>query len=112
MCAPNISRVADVVVDGITAWQCRPVDAVYPILYIDAIRIEVREAGVVANKAVRQGLGGTAEPLHRPVGLRKWAVGVDRDGLAGGVDLACVLPVAAHGGVMQPLWPRVTFRLR
>jgi len=70
MCAPNISRVADVVVDGITAWQCRPVDAVYPILYIDAIRIEVREAGVVANKAVRQGLGGTAEPLHRPVGLR------------------------------------------
>jgi putative transposase len=32
-------------------WQLRPVDPVYPILYIDAIRIKIRDGGVVANKA-------------------------------------------------------------
>jgi transposase-like protein len=32
-------------------WQSRPVDPVYPICYIDAIRIKIRDGGVVANKA-------------------------------------------------------------
>lgn len=48
--AATISRVTDVVVDEIAAWQSRPVDPVYPILYIDAIRIKVRDAGVVAKR--------------------------------------------------------------
>jgi transposase-like protein len=49
--AATISRITDVVADEIAVWQARQVDAVYPILYIDAIRIKVRDAGVVANKA-------------------------------------------------------------
>ena len=46
-----ISKVTGVVADEITAWQTRPVDAVYPILYIDALVIKVRDSGVVDNKA-------------------------------------------------------------
>src|SRR5215475_2979816 len=46
-----VSRVTDVVADEITAWQTRPVDAVYPILYIDALVIKVRDGGTVDNKA-------------------------------------------------------------
>lgn len=38
-------------VDEIAARQSRPVDPVYPILYVDAIRINIRDGGVVANKA-------------------------------------------------------------
>src|ERR1700739_665732 len=49
--AATISRVTDVVAEEIAAWQSRPVDPVYPILYIDAIRLKIREGAVVANKA-------------------------------------------------------------
>src|SRR3954447_21550682 len=43
--AATSSRVTDVVAEEITDWQNRPVDPVYPVLYIDTIRIKVRDAG-------------------------------------------------------------------
>jgi len=46
-----ISRVTDVVADEITAWQARPLDSFYAILYIDALMVKVRDGGVVDNKA-------------------------------------------------------------
>jgi transposase-like protein len=57
-----ISRVTDGVVDELKEWQHRPLDAVYPILYIDALVVKVRTSGTVIN---------------RPAYL---AVGVDVDG--------------------------------
>jgi putative transposase len=42
-----ISNVTDVVQDEITQWQTRPLDAVYPILYIDAVVVKIREGGTV-----------------------------------------------------------------
>ena len=57
-----ISRVTDGVLDELRDWQARPLDAVYPILYIDALVIKVRTSGVVTNR-----------PAHL-------AVGVDVDG--------------------------------
>lgn len=65
----TISRVTDVVVEEITAWQNRPVDAVYPILYIDAIRIKVRDAGVVANKAAHVVVGVDLEGRKHVLGV-------------------------------------------
>ena len=52
-----ISRVTDAVVDDIAAWQNRPLDAVYPIVYLDALVVNVRDQGVVRNKAVYLALG-------------------------------------------------------
>jgi putative transposase len=52
-----ISRVTDAVVDDIAAWQSRPLDAVYPIVYLDALVVKVRDQGVVRNKSVYLALG-------------------------------------------------------
>ena len=52
-----VSRVTDVVAEEITAWQTRPLDAVYPILYIDALVIKVRDSGTVDNKAAHLVIG-------------------------------------------------------
>ena len=47
----------DVVVDEIKAWQSRPLDEVYPILYIDGIRIRVKDNGVVTTKVAYLAIG-------------------------------------------------------
>jgi putative transposase len=67
--AATISRVTDVVVDEIAFWQSAPVDSVAPILYIDAIRIKVRDAGVVANKAAHLVVGVDVEGLKHVLGV-------------------------------------------
>lgn len=67
--AATISRVTDVVVDEIAAWQSRPVDPVYPILYIDAIRIKIRDGGVVANKAAHVVIGVDVDGIKQVLGI-------------------------------------------
>jgi putative transposase len=67
--AATISRVTDVVAEEIAAWQSRPVDPVYPILYIDAIRIKIRDGGVVANKAAHVVIGVDVEGIKQVLGI-------------------------------------------
>lgn len=67
--AATISRVTDVVVDEIAAWQARPVDPVYPILYIDAIRLKIRDGGVVANKAAHVVIGVDVDGIKQVLGI-------------------------------------------
>jgi len=52
-----ISRVTDSVVDEVQAWQARPLDAVWPIVFLDALVIKVRDQGVVQNKSAYIALG-------------------------------------------------------
>lgn len=52
-----ISRVTDAVVDEVQAWQARPLDAVWPIVFLDALVIKVRDQGVVQNKSAYIALG-------------------------------------------------------
>ncbi|MCM3926080.1 IS256 family transposase, partial [Frankia sp. AiPs1] len=52
-----ISNVTDVVADEIKIWQSRPLDEVYPILYVDGIRIRVKDNGVVATKVAYLAVG-------------------------------------------------------
>lgn len=52
-----ISNVTDAVVEELQAWQSRPLSAVYPILYFDALYVKSREEGPVVNKAVYLALG-------------------------------------------------------
>lgn len=47
-----ISRVTDAVIDQVTQWQNRPLDALYPIVYLDCIVVKVRHNNTVINKAV------------------------------------------------------------
>jgi transposase-like protein len=65
--ADLISRVTDAVLDEVKAWQARPLEAVYPIVYLDALFVSIRDGGSVSKKAVYIALGvgldGTREVL-------------------------------------------------
>ena len=52
-----ISRVTDAVIDEVQAWQARPLDAVWPIVFLDALVLKVRDQGVVQNKSAYVALG-------------------------------------------------------
>jgi len=62
-----ISTVTDAVLETVTEWQGRPLDACYPLVFFDAIRVKIRDEGFVRNKAVYIALGilpdGTKEIL-------------------------------------------------
>lgn len=64
-----ISRVTDAVLDEARAWQSRPLDAVYPIVYIDALFIHVRDNGTVTKKAVYVALGMTTDGDREVLGF-------------------------------------------
>lgn len=52
-----ISAVTDAVLEAVAEWQNRPLDAVYPLVFFDAIRVKIRDEGFVRNKAVYIPLG-------------------------------------------------------
>jgi len=47
-----ISRVTDAVLEEVRDWQNRPLDPVYPVVFFDALRVKIRDEGIVKNKAV------------------------------------------------------------
>lgn len=55
--AALISKVTDSVIDRITEWQSRPLDPIYPIVYLDCIVIKIRENMRVINKSIYLALG-------------------------------------------------------
>lgn len=65
----TISRDTGVVADEIAAWQSRPVDPVYPILYIDAVRLKIRDGGAVANKAAHVVIGVDIDGIKQVLGI-------------------------------------------
>jgi putative transposase len=52
-----ISTVTDAVLEEVTAWQQRPLDRLYPVVIFDALRVKIRDEGLVRNKAVYLALG-------------------------------------------------------
>jgi putative transposase len=66
-----ISTVTDSVMDEVRAWQARPLDAVYPILYLDALQVKVKSQGRVTNKAIYLAFGVNLQGLKEVLGI--WA---------------------------------------
>jgi putative transposase len=52
-----ISSVTDAVLGEVATWQARPLEAMYPVVFFDALRVKIRQDGVVRNKAVYLALG-------------------------------------------------------
>ena len=52
-----ISSVTDAVMGEVTAWQSRPLEPMYPVVFFDALRVKIREEAVVRNKAIYLALG-------------------------------------------------------
>ncbi|WTR19241.1 IS256 family transposase [Streptomyces sp. NBC_00138] len=64
-----VSKITDVVADEITAWQNGPVDEIYPILYIDALSVKVRDGGMVANKSAHLVIGVDVDGIKNVLGI-------------------------------------------
>ena len=64
-----ISKVTDEVHEELQEWRSRPLEAVYPIVYFDALRVKIREDGLVQNKAVHLAIGVTALGRKEILGL-------------------------------------------
>lgn len=68
--APSfISAVTDEVIDEVTAWQGRPLEACYPVVIFDALRVKIRDEGTVRSKAVYLALGVTRTGAKDVLGL-------------------------------------------
>jgi putative transposase len=64
-----VSAVTDAVLDEVAEWQNRPLEALYPLVFLDAIRVKVRDEGTVRNKAVYVALGVRADGAKEVLGL-------------------------------------------
>jgi len=89
-----ISRVTDAVLDEVREWQNRPLDPVYPVVFFDALRVKIRDEGLVKNKAVYVALAlnpdgekdvlgcGSSSPRGPSSGSRwstNWRLGVEAE---------------------------------
>jgi len=64
-----ISQVTDAISEEVKLWQNRPLDEVYPIVYLDAVRIKVRHDSRVINKAVYLGIGVSIHGIKEVLGM-------------------------------------------
>lgn len=67
--ATLISQVTDSVMDEVKAWQNRPLDPLYPIVFLDALIVKVRENKQVMNKAVYLALGINQDGIKEVLGM-------------------------------------------
>jgi len=70
-CDHLISTVTDSVIDEVRVRQSRPLDPVYPILYLDALQVKVKDQGRVSNKAIYLVIGVNLQRVKEVWGL--WA---------------------------------------
>jgi putative transposase len=66
----TISTITDKVVEGMGEWQDRPLDAIYPVIFLDAIHVKIRD-GQVANRPIYVALAVTVDGTRDILGL--WA---------------------------------------
>jgi putative transposase len=111
-----VSRVTDVVAEEITAWQTRPLDSFYPILYIDALMIKVRDGGAVDNKAAYLVTGVDIDGFKHVLGI--WLAASEGSRFWAGVltelrnrGIRDVLFVCCDGltglpGAIEATWPK------
>ena len=64
-----ISSVTDAVVEDVKQWQSRPLDPVYPVVYLDCIHVKVRDKGAVSAKAIYLAIGINMEGEKEVLGL-------------------------------------------
>ena len=65
----TISKIVDAVAEEVLAWQQRPLEALYPVIYLDAIVVKVRDGGHVRNKAAHIAVGVDTEGIKHVLGI-------------------------------------------
>ena len=64
-----VSKVTNAVIDQVLEWQSRPLDAVYPIVYLDCIVLKIRQDKQVINKSIYLALGVNLEGHKELLGM-------------------------------------------
>ena len=114
----TISKITDECLDEVRAWQQRPLEAIYPVVYIDALVAKVRDGGSVRNKAVNIAVGidcagekhvlgiwvGSAE------GAKAWAQAIAQMRNRGLEDviICCCDGLPGLGEEITATWPAAT----
>lgn len=116
-----LSQVTDEVLDEVAAWQQRPLEALYPILYLDCLYAKVRDGGVVRNKAVYLAIGvnlsGHKEVLGlwiaQTEGAKFWLQVVTELKNRGVQDIliACVDGLKGFPEAIEAVYPKATVQL-
>jgi putative transposase len=116
-----ISNVTDAVLDEVRTWQSRPLDAVYPILYLDALVVKIREEGQVQNRAVYVAIGINMQGQKEVLGLwtsanegAKFWLSVLTELKNRGVEdifIACVDGLKGFPQAIQAAYPHTTVQL-
>lgn len=65
----TISKVTDAVCDEVLAWQQRPLEALYPVIYLDGIVVKIRDGGHVRNKVAHIAVGVDVEGVKHVLGI-------------------------------------------
>ena len=66
-----ISSVTEAVIEEVREWQTRPLETVYPIVYLDALRVKIRYDGTVRNQCIYLAIGVNIEGRKETLGLWK-----------------------------------------
>ena len=116
-----ISNVTDAVLDEVRAWQNRPLDAVYPIVYLDALVVKMREQGQVQNRAVYVAIGINMQGRKEVLGLwtsaqegAKFWLSVLTELKNRGVEdifIACVDGLKGFPQAIETAFPKTTVQL-
>ena len=115
-----ISSVTDEVMAEVTAWQSRPLEKMYPVVFFDALRVKIRDEGVVRNKAIYLALGVLRDGTRDILGLwientegAKFWLKVFNDLKTRGVDDVLIAVTDGLKGVPEALaavFPRTTLQ--
>jgi len=114
----TISRITDKVVEEMSAWQARPLDRVYPVMFVDAIVVKIRD-GQVTNRPVYVAIGVTVNGERDILGLwagdgsegAKFWLGVLTEIKNRGVEDVCILVCDGLKGLpdsVTTVWPLAT----
>ncbi len=116
-----ISNVTEAVIDEVRAWQARPLDAVYAIVYLDALVVKMRVDGRVENRAVYVAIGITLEGQKEVLGLwtsanegaKFWLqvlTELNNRGLKD-IFIACVDGLKGFPQAIETVYPKTTVQL-
>src|SRR5215217_7008061 len=114
----TISKVVDAVAEEVLAWQQRPLEALYPVIYLDAIVVKIRDGGHVRNKAAHIAIGVDFEGIKHVLGIwvqasegaRFWA-GVCAELANRGVKdvlIVCCDGLTGFPDAIEATWPEAT----
>ena len=115
-----ISKITDAIIPELRAWQERPLDRVYPVLYLDAIVVKIRENHSVINKAVHIAMGVDLEGRKQVLGMwieknegAKFWLGVLGEIKNRGVEdvlIVCTDGLSGFGDAIEAVWPKATIQ--